>query len=77
MKTSGYLFKLLTGRGRLRPQLIFMGALVFFAIFIFFVLLSYHEASREQKASARFITQKPVRPKKLDYKIIKLDTIPF
>jgi hypothetical protein len=75
---ANFLYKFLSGKGRMKPQVIIIGALMLLAVFAISLISAYREAAqKKQRPSNPFVAQ-PVQPKRdLDYKIIKVDSIPY
>ncbi|MFQ5632343.1 MAG: conjugative transposon protein TraM [bacterium] len=73
-----FLYKFLSGKGRMKPQVIIIGAIMVIAVFAISVISAYRDAAQQKKKPSNpFVTQQ-VQPKRdLDYKIIKVDSIPY
>lgn len=77
MSLGGFWYKILTSKGRMKPQLFIIGGLIFIGLFGFFLLSAHREAALRSQQNTPFSVQKTSQPRKLDYKIIEMDTIPF
>jgi hypothetical protein len=61
----------------MKPQMIMMGIVSAFVVFVFFFLLAQRQTAQGNKTPGPFVTQKSPPPRNLDYQIVKVDTIPF
>lgn len=77
MNLVDFLYEVKNGRRRMKPQMIMMGIVSAFVVFVFFFLLAQRQAVQGRKVPGPFVTQKAPPPRSLDYQIIKVDTIPF
>ncbi|MDZ7290675.1 MAG: conjugative transposon protein TraM [candidate division KSB1 bacterium] len=77
MGITDFIYEVINGRRRAKPQMLMLGILIAFVIFVFFVLLVQREAAQGRKAPKPFVMQKAPLKRSLDYQIVKVDTIPF
>jgi hypothetical protein len=76
MNLIDFIYDIINGRKRSKPQMLMLGILAAFIIFIFFILFTRQGAAPDRKKPAPFAMQK-TPPRSLDYQIVKVDTIPF
>jgi hypothetical protein len=77
MNINDFVYDMINGRRRMKPQMIMLGIILAFGVFVFFFLLIQRENAQERKRPNPFAAQKAPPPKNLDYQIVKVDTIPF
>jgi hypothetical protein len=68
---------MINGRRRMKPQMIMLGIVALFAVFVFFFVFAQRESAQGRKKPGPFVMHKAPPPKNLDYQIVKIDTIPF
>lgn len=76
MNLIDFIYDIINGRKRSKPQMLMLGILAAFVIFIFFILFTRQETAPGGKKPGPFVMQK-TPPRSLDYQIVKVDTIPF
>lgn len=76
MNIIDFIYDMINGRKRSKPQMLMLGILAAFVIFIFFILFTRQETASGRKKPGPFVMQK-TPPRSLDYQIVKVDTIPF
>jgi hypothetical protein len=76
MNLIDFIYDIINGRKRSKPQMLMLGILAAFVIFIFFILFTRQETAPSRKKPGPFAMQK-TPPRSLDYQIVKVDTIPF
>ena len=77
MNIIDLVYDVINGRKRSKPQMLMLGILAAFMIFIFFILFTRRETASSRQKPAPFAMQKTPPPRSLDYQIVKVDTIPF
>jgi hypothetical protein len=77
MNITDFLFEMKHGRRRVKPQMIMIGIVVSFLVFVVFFLQAQRQAAKTSQSQGPFVTQKAMPARKLDYQIVKVDTIPF
>jgi len=77
MNINDFLYDMINGRKKMKPQMIMLGVVALFAIFVFFFIFVQRESAPGGKKSGPFVMHKTPPPKNLDYQIVKVDTIPF
>lgn len=77
MNINDFVYNLINGRGRPKPQLLILGVVALFAVFIFFFIFAQRQSAQGTKKPGPFVMHKAPPPKDLDYQIVKIDTIPF
>jgi hypothetical protein len=76
MNIIDFIYDIINGRKRTKPQMLMLGILAAFVIFIFFILFTRQETASSRQKPGPFVMQK-TPPRSLDYQIVKVDTIPF
>ena len=75
---ASFLYKFLSGKSKLKPQVIIIGALMVVAVFAISVVSAYRDAAQQKQRPSNPFTVQPAPPKRdLDYKIIKVDSIAY
>jgi hypothetical protein len=77
MKITDFLYETKNGRRRLKPQMIMLGIVSAFVIFVFLMVSSQRRSAQDRLGPGPFVTQQALPPRNLDYQIVKVDTIPF
>ncbi len=77
MNLIDFIYDIINGRKRSKPQMLMLGILAAFVIFIFFILFTRQETASSRQKPGPFVMQKTPPPRSLDYQIVKVDTIPF
>jgi len=77
MHIIDFIYDVINGRKRTKPQMLMLGIIAAFVIFVFFILLAQRETASSRKKPGPFAMQKTPPPRSLDYQIVKVDTIPF
>ncbi len=77
MNLNEFFYEMINGRKRTKPQMLMLGILAAFVIFIFFILFTRQETSSGRQKPGPFVMQKTPPQRSLDYQIVKVDTIPF
>jgi len=77
MNLTNFLFEVKNGRRRLKPQMLMLGMVSAFLVFVFFILLAQRQSTQSRGNVGPFVTQQAPPPRNLDYQIVKVDTIPF
>lgn len=76
MNIIDFIYEIINGRKRSKPQMLMLGILAAFLIFIFFILFTRQKTAPSRQKPGPFAMQK-TPPRSLDYQIVKVDTIPF
>ena len=75
---ASFLYKFLSGKGKLKPQVIIIGALMVIAVFAISMLSAYRDAAQQKQRPSNPFAVQPAPPKRdLDYKIVRVDSIPY
>jgi hypothetical protein len=77
MNLNDFIYEMINGRKRTKPQMLMLGILAAFVIFIVFILFTRQQTASSRKKPGPFVVQKTPPPRSLDYQIVKVDTIPF
>jgi hypothetical protein len=77
MNIIDFIYDVINGRKRSKPQMLMLGILAAFVIFIFFILFTRQQTASSRQKPGPFAMQKTPPPRRLDYQIVKVDTIPF
>jgi hypothetical protein len=76
MNLNDFLYDMINGRRRTKPQMIMLAVVLLFAVFVFFFIFIQRETDSERKVKP-YVMHKTPPPQNLDYQIVKVDTIPF
>jgi hypothetical protein len=77
MNITDFVYDMINGRKRMKPQMIMLGIVALFAVFVFFFVFAQRQAASGRKKPGPIVMHKAPPPKDLDYQIVKVDTIPF
>jgi hypothetical protein len=77
MNIIDLVYDVINGRKRSKPQMLMLGILAAFVIFIFFILFTRQQTASNRQKPGPFAMQKTPPPRSLDYQIVRVDTIPF
>ncbi|MDZ7359403.1 MAG: conjugative transposon protein TraM [candidate division KSB1 bacterium] len=77
MNITDFVYDMINGRKRMKPQMIMLGIIALFAVFVFFFVFAQRQSASGRKKPGPIVMHKAPPPKDLDYQIVKVDTIPF
>jgi hypothetical protein len=77
MNINDFVYGMINGRKRMKPQMIMIGIIALFAIFVFFFLFAQRQTAQSNRKPGPIVMHKTPPQKDLDYQIVRVDTIPF
>jgi hypothetical protein len=77
MNINDFVYSMINGRKRLKPQMIMIGIIALLAVFVFFFLFAQRQTAQSSRKPGPVVMHKAPPQKALDYQIVRVDTIPF
>lgn len=77
MNINDFIYGMINGRSRPKPQMILLGAVAVLAIFVFFFIFAQRQSAQGGRKPGPIVMHKAPPQKDLDYQIVRVDTIPF
>jgi len=77
MNINDFVYGMIKGRTRPKPQMIIIGIIVLLAVFFFFFLFAQRQSAQSNRKPGPIVMHKAPPQKALDYQIVRVDTIPF
>jgi len=77
MNINDFVYGMINGRKRLKPQMIMIGIIALLAVFVFFFLFAQRQTAQSSRKPGPIVMHKAPPQKALDYQIVRVDTIPF
>jgi len=77
MNINTFIYDMINGRKRMKPQMIMIGIIALFAVFVFFFLFAQRQSAQSNRKPGPIVMHKAPPQKDLDYQIVRVDTIPF
>lgn len=77
MNINDFIYGMINGRNRPKPQMIVIGAIAVLAVFVFFFLFAQRRTAQGNRKPGPIVMHKAPPQKDLDYQIVRVDTIPF
>jgi len=77
MNINDFVYGMINGRKRLKPQMIMIGIIALLAVFVFFFLFAQRQTAQSNRKPGPIVMHKAPPQKDLDYQIVRVDTIPF
>jgi len=77
MNINDFVYGMINGRKRLKPQMIMIGIIALLAVFVFFFLFAQRQTAQSSRKPGPIVMHQAPPQKDLDYQIVRVDTIPF
>jgi len=77
MNINDFIYSMINGRKRMKPQMIMIGIIGLLAIFVFFFLFAQRQTASGSRKPGPIVMHKAPPQKDLDYQIVRVDTIPL
>lgn len=77
MNINDFVYSMINGRKRMKPQMIMIGVVALLAVFVFFFLFAQRQSAQGSRKPGPIVMHKAPPQKDLDYQIVRVDTIPF